>query len=316
MKIVIVGYGEMFNALITGVLNSGHEIAGVFRKENILYSPFRRLVYDWIMPSEDRLFVKSLGLNDIKAESVNSDKFIEEIKRLNTDIILVGSWGEKFSSKIIASPKIACINTHPSLLPKYRGANPYAQVILAGEKYSGITFHIMDENFDTGPVIHQAEVKISDYETGKSLKQKCCELARKEIVSLLKSFDEKIQIPIKQNEKLATYQKQLTLEDCILNFSEESSVKIQRRIRALTPWLKCHIPYKNEFFEFKKFTVYDNKVDFEPASIIKKTSNSIFIVCADRKIIEFSGLKLKRFLLLPFTKFYLKYFIKINSKAI
>ena len=98
MKIVIVGYGEMFNALITGVLNSGHEIAGVFRKENILYSPFRRLVYDWIMPSEDRLFVKSLGLNDIKAESVNSGKFIEEIKRLNTDIILVGSWGEKFSS--------------------------------------------------------------------------------------------------------------------------------------------------------------------------------------------------------------------------
>ncbi len=177
MKIIIVGYGEMFDALIAGVLSSGHEIVGVYRHENVLYNPIIRFLHDIFLPSGNMLFIKSLGLYDIKAKSVNSEKFRNEVRNLDADIILVGSWSEKFSIETIKSPKITCVNTHPSLLPKFRGPNPYIQTILADETKSGITFHLMDKNYDTGLILHQAQTNITEEETGLSLKLKCCELA-------------------------------------------------------------------------------------------------------------------------------------------
>lgn len=316
MKIVIVGYGEMFNSLIAGVLNSSHEIVGVFRHENVLYSPFSRFIHDLILPSENRIFSHSLSLYDIKARSVNSNKFRKEIKKLNADIILVGSWSEKFSAETIQTPKIACINTHPSLLPEFRGPNPYIQVILAGNKKSGITFHLMDEKFDTGRILYQIPLSVDEEETGLSLKLKSCELVRKEIVKLLDNFEAKLNNSVIQNEEKSSYQRQISIKESILNFEQESSFQIHKRIRALTPWLKCHIPYKDEFFEFNKYKIIDTFSDKPAGTVVSKTADSVCVVCADKKIIEFRSLKLKRPLLSIFSKLYIKYFVKINSKAL
>lgn len=316
MKIVIIGYGEMFSSLIAGVLNSGHEIVGVFRHENILYPPFSRFLHDLLIPSEDRIFSHSLGLYDIKARSVNSDKFRKEIQRLNADVIIVGSWSEKFSIKTMKTPKIACINTHPSLLPFFRGPNPYIQVILSGNKQSGITFHLMDENYDTGKILYQVPVIVDEEETGISLKLKCCELVRKEIRTLLKNLEERLNNSVVQNEEISSYQRQITIKESILDFEKESSSQIHKRIRALTPWLKCHIPYNDEFFEFDKYKITDNIVNEPSGTIISKTDNSISIVCADKRVIEFYSLKLKRPVLCLFSTLYIKYFVKIKSKAL
>ena len=309
MKIVVVGYGEMFDSLLAGIIKSGNEISGVFRRENILYCPIKRFLLDIFFPSQNKIFVKSLGIYDIKARSVNSEKFRNEIKKLNADLIIVGSWSEKFSMQTINSPNIACINTHPSLLPKFRGPNPYSQTILFGEKQTGITFHLMDVNYDTGAILHQSKVNISNEETGFSLKHKCCELARKEIEVLLNSFETKYQNALSQNETESSYQHHLTLKDSIIDFNNETSIDISKKIRALSPWMKCHIPYKNEFFEFKTYKILKKPSKKHPGTIVKKTEDSLFIVCKDAKVIKFSKVKLKRPILRWFNKFYLKYFV-------
>ena len=243
MKIVIVGYGEMFRSIISGVLKTQHEIVGVFRQENILYSPLKKFFYDVFRPSDDYNFIKTQQLPEIKAKSVNSPEFIDALKKLKPDIVLVGSWSEKFSVQTINIPKKGCVNVHPALLPQYRGPNPYAQVILNSEDKTGVTFHLMDVNYDTGSILHQKEVPMSFVDTGKSLKHKCCDVARQEVQVLLDSYTEKFKNQISQNEKEATYQCQLSLADSILDFSKETSFEIDRRIRALTPWLNCHICY-------------------------------------------------------------------------
>lgn len=316
MRIVIVGYGEMFDSLIAGVMESGHDLVGVFRHENVLYSPFKRFLYDIFMPSDNRLFSKALGLYDIKARSVNSNKFRNEIKKLNADIIIVGSWSEKFSTQTINTPNITCVNVHPSLLPKYRGPNPYMQVILHNEEKTGVTFHVMDVNYDTGSILHQAEILINKEETGLSLKLKCCDMARKELSNLLKSFAAKFKNRKSQNEQNSSYYPQLSVASSILDFEHETSEDISRKIRAFTPWLNCHIPYKDEFFEFKTFKILDKTVQDMPASVVGKSGNNLFIVCKDFRVIKFSGVKLKRPILRLFSNYYIKYFVKINSKAI
>ena len=300
MKIVIVGYGEMLRALISGVLKTKHEIVGVFREENIKYPPLTRFIYDVLQPTDDYNFIRTHQLKEIKAKSVNSQEFINSIKKLKTDVILVGSWSEKFSLQTINTPKIACINTHPSLLPKYRGPNPYLQVILNNEQKTGVTFHLMEVNYDTGAILHQAETEILKTDTGESLKYRCCDLARNEIINLLNNLPQKLKEQKSQNEQESTYQHQISLSESILDFEKETSLEIDKRIRALTPWLKCHIPYKNDFFTFESYKIYQKKSKKRPSSIVKKTNNSLFIVCKANF----------------FTKLYLEKIIKTNEQAI
>ncbi len=316
MKIVIVGYGEMLRALISGVLKTKHEIVGVFREENIKYPPLTRFIYDVLQPTDDYNFIRTHQLKEIKAKSVNSQEFINSIKKLKTDVILVGSWSEKFSLQTINTPKIACINTHPSLLPKYRGPNPYLQVILNNEQKTGVTFHLMEVNYDTGAILHQAETEILKTDTGESLKYRCCDLARNEIINLLNNLPQKLKEQKSQNEQESTYQHQISLAESILDFEKETSLEIDKRIRALTPWLKCHIPYKNDFFTFESYKIYQKKSKKRPSSIVKKTNNSLFIVCKDGYVIEFCAIKIKRPFSAFFTKLYLEKIIKTNEQAI
>ncbi len=287
MKIIVVGYGLMFQSLITGVLNSGHTLSGVFRRENILFPRLERLFHDFLFPSEDFNFIKQRNLYDIYANSVNDLKFIKEVKKLNADLILVGSWGEKFKPDTINSPKLACINIHPSLLPKFRGPNPYAQVILNGENKSGVTFHLMDNGFDTGAIIHQIKVDIDKNETGGSLKLKCCNAVRDVLPSLLENVRDKIKSAVVQDESIASYQFALKENDCILDFENENSIQTDRRIRALNPWHKCYIPYNDRFYQFSHYEITSEKWDKTSPKIMLDDKKTIYAVCADEIIMKF-----------------------------
>ena len=316
MKIVIVGYGEMLQAVVSGVLKTKHQIVGVFRHDNVLYRTFLSKLLEKIKPSMDSNFIRNLKLYDIKASSVNSQEFRDELKKLKADVVLVSSWSEKFSMQTINMLKHGCINVHPALLPKYRGPNPYIHVIMNQETESGVTFHQMDVNYDTGAILHQASIPVLPNDTGMSLKLRCCDLAHQEVQVLFNNFKEKFSNPISQNEKEATYQAQFPLADCILNFEKETAAEIDRKIRALTPWAKTFIPHKNQFFEFENYKVYNKTSEKDAAQIIRITENSVFIVCADKNVIEFSGLKLKSPLHSLFTSLYLHKFLKVNSKAV
>ncbi|MBE7704769.1 MAG: hypothetical protein E7Z90_03005 [Cyanobacteria bacterium SIG29] len=316
MKIVLVGYGEMLQALILGVLKTKHQIVGVLRHEKILYGPIKSKIYDYLKPSSDYTFLKNSKLYDIEATSVNSEQFRQELVKLKADLVLVGSWSEKFSVQTINIPKFGCINVHPSLLPKFRGPNPYMQAILHDEIQSGVTFHVMDVNYDTGAIVHQSPTLVFANDTGMSLKLRCCDLAMNEVEIFLNNFKEKMANPISQNEGEATYYPQLPLVDTILNFEKETSLEIDRRIRALTPWTKTYIPYKNKFFEFETYKLYNKIYTKDASQIVRVVGDSVFIVCADKKVIEFSGLKLKNPLGKILSNLYVNKYIKVNSKAI
>ena len=110
MNIVVAGYDKMLAALISGAKLKGHNILGVFRIDRVKYSKFTLFFKDIFAPSVDYSFIKSHNLYDIKAKSVNSKEFINEIKHLNPDVILVGSWSEKFGAEILNIPKYGIIN--------------------------------------------------------------------------------------------------------------------------------------------------------------------------------------------------------------
>lgn len=317
MKVVILGSGQMLTSLIAGCLDAGCDIVGVFRYDKVRLPLIDRILLDIFNPSIEYNYIKSYNLYEIKARSANSAEFKKEILRLNADIILVGTWGERIKKHIINLPKIATINTHPSLLPKYRGPNPYLQAIRHLEKQSGVTFHLMDENYDTGAILLQKSVDILLTDTGKELRDKAANAAREGVKELVTTLDKEIIIPIAQDEKHASYFSQIEEKEVMLDFTK-SSEEISAHIRGFHPWFKCYFGHKNKFFYPNpyKLEILENKTDAKIPGEFTATSHknkSITVVCGDNKLLKMDDVKLYGKIDKLFTSIYIKYFIKTEK---
>lgn len=296
MRVVVLGKGLMLANIVLGVLDSGAELVGVFRYETTCNSKLKLLFKDFFCPAPEVTLLKKLKIPQINCKSANSEKFRKLMIKLNVDLIIVGTWREKLSKETYDIPKIATVNVHPSLLPKYRGPNPYMQTILHGEKYSGVTLHLMDENYDSGAILKQQKVEILDTDTSKELRQKSAPVARSLVTEFINDLDNKITTPIMQSEKNATYFPNITGDERMLDFSVMTAQEISRTIRALYPFLPCYITYKDKFFIVNpyKFKILDGVSLQKPDAVVAKNpeNSSLTIVCADKKMIEFSDLKL------------------------
>lgn len=111
-------------------------------------------------------FAKSKNIKIYQPLKVkNNIDFINEIKKLEPDILCVVAYGKILPKEILDIPKYGAINVHGSLLPKYRGAAPIQWAVIKGEKETGNTTMFMDEGMDTGDIIYQSKVQIRDDET-------------------------------------------------------------------------------------------------------------------------------------------------------
>lgn len=318
MKVIILGSGEMLTNLIAGCMDANCDIVGVFRYEKVRYPSIDRFIVDLFNPSREYNYIKSHKLYEIKAKSANSAEFKKEIIRLNADVVIVGTWGERIKKSIIDVPKLATINVHPALLPKYRGPNPYLQAIKNLETQSGVTFHLMDENYDTGAILLQKTVPIETSDTGAELRHKVILKAREGVCELVNTLDKEIIIPIKQDESKSSYFSHISSKEVMIDFSK-SAEEISSKIRAFHPWTKCYIEYNRHFLipNPYKIQILENNSAFDSGTIIEKSfkTNSITIVCGNDKCLKMEGLKLYGFWG-ALTSLYIKYQVKISSKVI
>ncbi len=276
LRVVVVGYDKMQTALISGLLSSNHEIVGVMRYEKNKISPFKLFFKDIFAPSKTLSYIRSYKLYDIKARSVNSPEFINEIKRLRADVVLVGSWGEKIKKEVLDVPKFGFINCHPSLLPQNRGANPYFWAIYQGKEKSGVTFHLMDEGFDTGKIIFQEEIRITPFMNAEDLKHKACALAKKSIAPLLNNLEEGLLIPVAQDETRAT--REFMNDDLIVVDMGRTADEIKNHIRALQPYQVPYCRLDNWYYKIKECRVFDGKIKFAKSRIIKCKDTQLEVV--------------------------------------
>ncbi len=183
---------------------------------------------------------------NLKIREVQKAQELENLlEELKPEILIVSDFGIILSEKSLKIPKLV-LNTHPSLLPKYRGPSPYVTALLNGEKETGVSLIKMTEEMDAGPIFLKEKVKIAKRETSTSLREKLGNLAGNLLLSNLeKIIAGKIE-PISQNEKEATYTKFFKKEDGLIDWEEDAKL-IERKIRAFTPW-----PGTFTFFETPK----------------------------------------------------------------
>ncbi|MDY6310220.1 MAG: formyltransferase family protein [Cyanobacteriota bacterium] len=296
MKVVVLGKGLMLANIILGVLDAGADIVGVFRYDQTCTNKLKLMFNDFFKPAPEVTLIKERKLKEIRLKSANSTAFKNLMISLNVDLIIIGTWKEQIKPEIYNVPQIATVNVHPSLLPKYRGPNPYMQTILHGEEFSGVTIHLVNDRYDAGAILKQQNIPIYNTDTSKELRERTTRAARDLVYEFITDLNEKILTPVMQDDKYATYYPNITGEEMMLDFALQTSEEISRTIRALHPFLPTYITYKKVFFcvDPYNFQILDETVDYLPDSIISKDpeTKSLTIVCKDLKPVKFSNLKL------------------------
>ena len=160
---------------------------------------------------------------------------VREIENQKPDLIIVSAYGKILPKIVLEIPRFGVINTHPSSLPKYRGASPIQNAILNGEKKTAATIMCLVEKVDAGDILKQEEVEIGEYETYPELSQRLSDISARlliEIIPLL--IAGKIE-PKKQNESEATFCQLIKKEDGKINW-EDNAKDIYNRFRAFYVW--------------------------------------------------------------------------------
>ena len=145
------------------------------------------------------------------------------------------AYGQILPSDVLEIPRIACLNLHASLLPRWRGAAPIQAAIAAGDGETGITVMYMDEGLDTGDILLQRRIEIQPKETGGSLHDRLAQIAPEALLEALRLLAAGDAPRIPQDNAQATYAPKLKREHGQIDWSESAEV-IERKIRAFNPW--------------------------------------------------------------------------------
>ena len=177
-----------------------------------------------------------LGLPVYQPQKVRDPEFIQVMKELNPDVIVVVAFGQIIPKEILHMPKYGCINVHASLLPAYRGAAPIQWAVINGDKESGVTIMRMDEGVDTGDMINKVIVPLNEKETGGSLFDRLSESGAKLLVETLPILEDGSAVFEKQPEESTTpYAAMISKKMGELDWAK-SATELERLIRGLNPW--------------------------------------------------------------------------------
>ncbi len=188
------------------------------------------------------------GLPVFQPAGLKEPAVVDQIADLQPDFIVVAAYGQILPPAVLEIPRLGCINIHPSLLPRYRGASPVPAAILAGDDFTGVSIMLMDAGLDTGPLLAQAQLSLSPADTAGSLTEKLSRLAARLLPEILTRRARGEIIPRPQDEAKATFTRPIVKEEGELDWSRPA-LDISRRVRAFRPWPGAYTRWRGKRLE-------------------------------------------------------------------
>jgi len=230
MKIIFLGTPELAVPSLKKIMESSHELTAVItqpdkksgRGQNVLFSPVKQVAVE-------------AGIPVFQPESVKEESFMEELESIKPDLFVAVAYAQKIPDRILNMAPFGCINLHPSLLPKYRGAVPTRGPILNGDEYTGVSIITLNGDWDAGDILAQVRVPMDKKETCASLEEKLSHKGAEILLEVIEKLEKGNVVPMKQEEGEHTYYRQITKEEGRIDFSK-GAVRIERQIRACIPW--------------------------------------------------------------------------------
>lgn len=272
MRVIFMGTPDFATGTLEEIVKAGHEVVGVVTQPD---KPKGR--GKTMMPTPVKETALKYNLPVYQPKKVREPEFVELLRSLKPDVMVVAAFGQIITKEILEMPKYGCINVHASLLPAYRGAAPIQWAVINGDKESGVTIMQMDEGIDTGDMIEKAVVPIAEDETGGSLFDKLSHTGAKLCVKVLRDLEEGTAVREKQPEESTTpYAKMIDKKMGEVDW-KKSAKEIEQLIRGLNPWPSAYTKVHGKTLKLWKAKVLLETSQMNPGQIVKVTKDSLAV---------------------------------------
>ena len=277
MRIVFMGTPD-FSVPTLEPLIRNHQVVGVVTQPDTRKGRGKAMAFP---PVKEKALEYDIPV--YQPVKVREPEFIEELKKMNPDIIVVVAFGQILPEEILNLPPYGCVNVHASLLPKYRGAAPIQWAVIDGEKETGVTTMYMAKGLDTGDMLDKVVVPIDPKETGESLHDKLSEAGGRLILETLTKLENGTAVRIPQNDAESCYAKMLTKELGEIDWNQ-SAAAIERLIRGLNSWPSAYTHLDGKTLKIWDADVEEGQADVAVGTVTEVKKDCFYVQTGDGRL--------------------------------
>jgi methionyl-tRNA formyltransferase len=223
-------------------------------------------------------YALSRGLAVHTPATLKSPEVQQQFRAHGADAAIVAAYGLLLPPAILEATRMGCINVHPSLLPRWRGAAPIQRTVMAGDAETGVVIMQMDAGLDTGDMLLVKRFPIEDGMSAGALHDALAEQAGGMVLDVLRDYD--TITPVRQPEAGVTYAKKITREECRIDWKEPATA-IRNRILGLSPHPGAFFIYKDEAIKILAAETVFTSSSAPPGTVI---TNDLIIVCGEHML--------------------------------
>ena len=276
LRIVFAGTPEFAASHLQALLDSEHSVIAVYtqpdrpagRGQKLTPSPVKQLASKHNIP-----VLQPLNLRSTEAQ--------QELAAFNADLMVVVAYGLILPQAVLDSPRLGCINSHASLLPRWRGAAPIQRAIEAGDTESGITVMQMEAGLDTGPMLLKVKTPILATDTAGSLHDRLASLGPDAVLQAIQGLADGSINAEKQLEGLATYAHKLNKQAALIDWQRPAAA-LDCQIRAMHPWPVAHTTLAGETLKIHSAQVSEGHG--QPGEILSSDREGLLVACGEQAL--------------------------------
>ena len=279
MKIVYMGTPDFAVGALEALIAAGNEIAEVVTQPDKPKGRSRELAV-----SPVKKCALAHGIPVFQPVRIKAPEAVAHLKTLDADIYVVAAFGQILSQEILDIPKYGCVNIHASLLPEYRGAAPIQQVLLDGREQTGVTIMQMDAGCDTGDILLQEKLNITEEDTAGTLFDRLSELGAQLIAKAIPQIGAGTLQPVKQDNSRSTSTCKLSKEMGHIRWDKDA-LELVHLIQATSPWPSAYTRLDGKILKIWKAQTDETQADGVPGSVSEVTPQEMIVTTGRNRLI-------------------------------
>jgi len=269
MRIVFMGTPEFAVAPLEILMLNRAEVVAVYTQPDRAAGRGRVLVAPPV-----KTIAQKWGLPVYQPQTLKSGEEREVLAALKPDVVVVAAFGQIFTQAVLELPARGFLNIHPSLLPLYRGVSPVPAAILNGDAFTGVSIMLLDRGVDTGPILAQAAVAITDWDTTGTLTEKLSRIGGQMLLEVLPRWVRGDIAPRAQGPAAASYTRMITKQDGEIDWTRPA-IDVWRRVRAYQPWPAGYTRWQGKQVKIIEAAVVPGQTD-KPGRVVPLVGETAF----------------------------------------
>lgn len=269
MKIVFMGTPEFSVPTLEQLVKSEHSVIGVVTQPD---RPKGR--GQGLTASPIKILALASGIDVLQPEKASAPEFIETLRGLQPDLIVVVAYGQILKQAVLDIPRTFCMNLHSSLLPKYRGAAPINWAIIEGEKESGVTTMKMDKGMDTGDILLVEKTTITDEDNAQTLHDRLSRIGASLVMKTIGQMEDRTLTFHPQDDDQATHAPKLKKQDGLIHWDKDA-IGLRNLVLGLTPWPGAFTFFQSKRLRLSRVETVSGEDGDSPGEIARVTDHGI-----------------------------------------